>query len=127
MFKLRKIVGGRMNVPEPEEHIAGAAITPGMALTLSAGKLSLCTGANTPTHISLGSAASGEKVACFAVAHDMVFEVACSAAPTSLADGSKVTIATDALRITATTTDGVATVVSKNEAAAAGDKLYVKF
>lgn len=127
MFNIRKIVGGRINVPEPEEHIAGADITPGMALTLSAGKLALCTGANVPTHISHGSAKNGEKVACYAVAHDQVFEVPCSVSPAALTEGTKVTIAADALQITATTTDGVATIVSTNGAAAAGDTLYVKF
>ena len=127
MFGLKKIVGGRINVPEPEEHIAGVDITPGMALTLSAGKLTKCTGAVTPTHISIGSAASGKKVACFAVAHDQVFEVPVSAAPSALTEGSKITIATDALRVTATTTDGVATIISKNGASAVGDRMLVKF
>ena len=127
MFNCKKIVGGRINVPELEKHIAGADITPGMALTLSGGQLTLCTGAKTPTHISDGYAKNGEAVACYAVAHDQVFEVPCSVAPTALVEGAKVTIASDALKVTATTTDGVATIISTNGAAAAGDTLYVKF
>lgn len=127
MFKCIKIVGGRINVPETEKHVAGVDITPGMALTLSQGKLTKVTGTTAPTHISDGYAAANEEVACFTVAHDQIFEVPCSASPTSLKEGNKVTIHTDSLKVTATTTDGVATIVSMNGAAAAGDKLYVKF
>jgi hypothetical protein len=127
MFYLKKIVGGRMNVPEPEKHVAGADITPGMALKFNAGKLIACIGATAPEYIAHGSAKNGEDVAVFAVAHDMVFEVPCSAAPSSLAEGQKVTIGTDALTVTATTTDGVATIISLNGATKAGDTLVVKF
>ena len=76
MFDLKKILNGRMNVPEPEIHIAGenAVITPGMALTLAGGKLSKCAAMAKPTHISIGSGATDEKVAVFAVNSDMIFE-----------------------------------------------------
>lgn len=126
MFIVRKILGGRINVPEPEKHVAGTAITAGMALTLSGG--TLVTATTTPTHIALADAASGEQVACYAVIPGtMIFEVPVSEAPTSLKEGDKVTIGTSALDITAKTTNGVATIVDLNGATAAGDTVMVKF
>lgn len=127
MFDLKKILNGRMNVPEPERHVAGADIEPGMALTLSAGKLTACTGAKAPTHISMGIAKNGDLCPVCAVAHDQIYEVEVSAAPTSLTEGDKVTIGTDSMTVTATKTDGVATIVALNGAAAAGDKIMIKF
>lgn len=116
-----------MNVPEPERHVAGVDIEPGMALTLSAGKLTACTGAKAPTHISMGIAKSGALCPVCAVAHDQLYDVPLSAAPTSLTEGDKVTIGTDSMTVTATKTDGVATIVALNGAAAIGDKIMIKF
>ncbi len=127
MFDLKKILNGRMNVPEPERHVAGVDIEPGMALTLSAGKLTACTGAKAPTHISMGIAKSGALCPVCAVAHDQLYDVPLSAAPTSLTEGDKVTIGTDSMTVTATKTDGVATIVALNGASAAGDKITIKF
>jgi hypothetical protein len=127
MFDLKKILNGRMNVPEPEVHIAGADITPGMALTLSAGKYVKCTGTTKPTHVAMGVASSGKKLAAAPVDSAQLYEVEIMAAPTSLAEGDKITIGTDSLTVTATKTDGVATIVSLNGATAAGDKITVRF
>ena len=125
MFIVKKILGARINVPEPEKHIAGTAITQGMALTLTGGKLVAATG--TPTHIALGAAKADEEVACYAVLPAMHFEVPVTAAPTSLKEGDKVTIAKDSLGVTATTESGVATIVDLNGAKALGDLIMVKF
>ena len=125
MFNVKKILGARINVPEPEKHIAGTAITQGMALTLTGGKLVAATG--TPTHIALGAAKADEEVACYAVLPAMHFEVPVTAAPTSLKEGDKVTIAKGSLGVTATTESGVATIVDLNGAKAAGDLIMVKF
>ena len=125
MFNVKKILGARINVPEPEKHIAGTAITQGMALTLTGGKLVAATG--TPTHIALGAAKADEEVACYAVLPAMHFEVPVTAAPTSLKEGDKVTIAEGSLGVTATTQSGIATIVDLNGAKAAGDLIMVKF
>lgn len=125
MFIVKKILGARINVPEPEKHIAGTAITQGMALTLTGGKLVAATG--TPTYIALGAAKADEEVACYAVLPAMHFEVPVTAAPTSLKEGDKVTIAEGSLGVTATTQSGVATIVDLNGAKAAGDLIMVKF
>lgn len=127
MFDLKKILNGRMNVPEPEVHTAGADITPGMALTLSGGKYVKCTGATKPTHISMGIAANGKKLAAAPVDSAQIYEAELSAVPSGLAEGDKITIGTDSLTVTATKTDGVATIVSLNGASASGDKILVRF
>ena len=133
MFELKKIQGGRTNVFEPERYDAktGEAITFGEALVLSSGVLTKCGATVTPTHIALASVAAGDEkrsIPVGAVAHDQVYEVPLSVAPgNAVVPGAKLTISADGLNVTATTTDGVATVVSKNGAAAAGDKILVKF
>jgi hypothetical protein len=57
----------------------------------------------------------------------MVFKTVVTAAPTALAAGSKVTLATDGLGVTATTTDGVCEIVDLQGAKVAGDEVVVKF
>lgn len=126
MFDLKKIINGRMNVPEPERYVAGVDIVPGMALTLSAGKLAKCTGATKPTHISMGVAKNGALCPVVAVEGNQHYDVELSAAPSEISEGDKVTIDGDSLRVTSTK-NGVATIVSLNGAAAVGDKITVKF
>jgi hypothetical protein len=55
MFILKKIVNGRMNVPEPEylPTKASTSYTEGQALVLSSGKLVAASGTTKPTHISM--------------------------------------------------------------------------
>ena len=127
MFYLQKIVGGRINVGEPEIQVAGAEITHGQALKLSGGKLVACTGAEAPTYIAHGAGKDGDNVAVYAVSEGMVFEVPCSADPTALKPGDKVTIGADGLTVTATTEGGVATIISTNNAEKADDTIVVKF
>jgi hypothetical protein len=127
MFDLKKILNGRMNVPEPERYVAGVDITPGMALKLSGGKLVISGATEVPGYVSMGKAAANTLCAVAPVAHDQIYEVEITAAPTSLTEGAKVTLTTDGLGVTATTTSGVATIVSLNGAAAAGDKIMIKF
>lgn len=57
---------------------------------------------------------------------NQLYEVPVTAAPTSLVEGSKVTLHTDGMQVTATTTSGVVTVESLNGAAAAGDNIVVR-
>ncbi len=126
MFKLVKILNGRTNVPEPEMHGKGPSIREGQACRIQSGVLTPASGTTVPDHIALG--ADTEKgVACYAITGDMIFEVPCSGDPSTLAAGDKVTIETDGLKVTATKTGGVATVVSVNGAETYGDKILVKF
>ncbi len=132
MFRLLKIENARMNVPEPEYLDAkdSEVISIGEALTLSAGVLTKCTGTTKPTHIAMGEKAAADtnrRMPACRVESNQVYAVPVTAAPKALVPGAKVTIYTDGLQVTATTTDGVATVVDKNGAAAVGDEIIVRF
>ena len=131
MFKLIKIENARMNVPEPEflEATAGEAIVEGEALVLTSGKLTKCGAAVAPAFIALGDLAADatdRKVAVCRVEYNQVYEVPVTAAPTALVPGAKVTLHTDGLQVTATTTNGVVTVVDLNGASVAGDEIIVR-
>lgn len=133
MFDIVKIENGRMNVPEPEYFDAKSAteIQVGQALALSGGVLVPVTAGTTkPEFISLGyvsASAAKREIPVARVNDEQVYEVPVSAAPTALKVGDKVTLTADGLEVTATTASGVATIVNLKGAAAAGDKLLVKF
>lgn len=124
MFNCKKIINGRMNVPETESlpTTAGETYTEGEALYLSGGKLTKASGTTKPTHISLAdytAPASGNKdLPCFRIEKNMVFEVPVTFSTTAAAIvvGSKLTVATDGLGVTDVTTSGVVTVVDAQEA-----------
>lgn len=131
MFRLIKIENARINVPEPEylDVTTAEAVSEGEALVLTSGKLTKCGATVAPQFIAMASlAADAEKrtIAVCRVEKNQVYEVPVSAAPTSLNVGDKVTLNTDGLQVTATTTSGVVTIVSLNGAAAAGDKVVVR-
>ena len=127
MFTLRKIIGGRINVPEPEVHAVSVPVTAGMALTLNGGFLGTTAETAAPTHIALANAKSGEKVSCYAVIPGtMIFDVPVSVAPTGITEGTKLKLNTNCLEVTATS-GGAAIVVNTNGAALKGDTIEVKF
>lgn len=127
-FMIHTVEGG--HIPA-FEHYPADGITPkvGMAMVLSAGKLAIAAGTTKPTHISMcereAACADGELIPVVAVNEGLTFAVPASVANT-VAIGNKVTIATGGLGVTATTTDGIATIVGK-DGTAAGDLQYVKF
>lgn len=130
MFKLIKIENGRQNVPEPDylDVKSAEAVTIGEALVLSSGKLTKATG--TPQFIAMGEVSANDtdrNIAVCRVESNQIFEAPITAAPTSLNVGDKVTLADTGLGVTATTQSGVATIVSLNGAAVAGDKILVRF
>lgn len=128
-FKIHSIDDNR--VPGIE-YLPAGAITPkvGMALVMSSGQLALATGANAPTYISMcereSACTAGDIIPVIRVNHDMIFETEFSAAAASVKLGSKVTLNTDALKVTATTTSGVAEVVYM-DGTASGSMCRVRF
>lgn len=131
MFKLIKIENARMNVPEPVFHevTASEAVQLGEALVLTSGKLTKCGATAKPEFIAMADCAADAAKRLIPVARveaNQLYEVPVQAAPTSLVEGSKVTLHTDGLQVTATTTSGVVTVESLNGAAAAGDIIVVR-
>ena len=131
MFRLMKIENARINVPEPEylDVTAAEAVSEGEALVLTSGKLTKCGATTAPQFIamaSLSADATKRTIAVCRVEKNQVYEVPVTAAPTSLNVGDKVTLNTDGLQVTATTTSGVVTIVDLNGATAAGDKVVVR-
>lgn len=114
------------------EYLPAGTITPkiGMALLQTSGKLAIATGSNQPTYISMCDrvtpCADGEIIPVLRVLPDMIFETEFSAAATSIKLGDKVTLHTDGLQVTATTTDGVAEVVYM-DGTASGSMCRVRF
>lgn len=131
MFRLMKIENARINVPEPEylDVTAAEAVSEGEALVLASGKLTKCGATVAPEFIAMASLSAGatkRTIAVCRVEKNQVYEVPVTAAPTSLKVGDKVTLNTDGLQVTATTTSGVVTIVDLNGATAAGDKVVVR-
>lgn len=150
MFKLIKIEGGRINVFEPQKYpvIKTKDIHAGHALKLgTTGVLESCEGTTKPTFVALadnyyyvdGTKVYRDEIAVGRVTADQIYETEVSAAATSLKVGNKVTIEASAaasgdtaaveggLRVTATTTSGVAEIVDLCGASVAGDKVLVRF
>lgn len=136
MFNLRKIVNGRMNVPEPEylPTTASEEYTSGEALVLSNGKLTKASGTTKPTHIAMKTyaapATDNEDLPVMRIEKNMVF-----AAPVTFSEtakeivlGTKLTVATDGLGVTDVTTSGVATVVDTLSVGTTdGEEIHVIF
>ena len=101
------------------EYLPASAITPkvGMALTQ-------------PTYISMcekdSECTAGDIIPVIRVGKDMILETTFAAAATSIKLGDKVTLHTDGLQVTATTTNGVAEVVYM-DGTASGSMCRVRF
>ena len=114
------------------EYLPCGAITPkvGMALVQTGGNLAIASGAAKPAYISMcereTACAAGEVIPVIRVQPDVIFETTFSAAATAIILGNKVTLHTDGLQVTATTTDGVAEVVGM-DGTAAGSPVRVRF
>lgn len=108
-----------------KEATADETYTVGEALKVSSGAVTLDSGTDKPSYICVGPEGDNG-VPCVEVLPDMEFETTLSAAGTSLAVGDKVTIHTDGLQVTATTTNGVAEITGMY-GTAAGSKVTVKF
>lgn len=114
------------------EYLPCSAITPkvGMALVQTGGNLALASGTTAPTYISMcerkEACTAGDLIPVIRVQKDIIFGVPAQAAMTSVKLGDKVTIYTDGLQVTATTTSGVAEVVGMEDTAA-GSTVFVRF
>ena len=128
-FMIQQVDGGR--VPGIE-YLPCGAITPkvGMALVQSGGNLTVASDTNAPTYVSMiekeTACTAGDIIPVMRVLPDMMFETTFSAAATAVNLGDKVTLHTDGMQVTATTTSGVAEVVSM-EGTAEGSRVRVRF
>lgn len=114
------------------EYLPAGAITPkiGMTLVMTNGNLAVCGATTRPQYICMTSAdealTAGTVIPVFRVLEDMLFATTWSAAASAVNAGNKVTLSSDGLEVTATTTSGVAEVVSM-DGTAVGDTVYVRF
>jgi len=119
---------------QPWEYLPATGSTKpdiGLACVLTSGKLAKCTGTTKPTHICMAehpaAVAAGTLLPCIKVQPDMVFECKNSASLASVNVGQAVTINSDGLQVTGTTTSGVATIVEKEAGSGTGNKTLVRF
>lgn len=129
-FLIHSVDDGR-NIPI--EYLPCSAITPkiGMALVMSSGKLAIAAGTNKPAYICMteksAAVTAGDIIPVIRVDSDIIFETEFSATATSINIGDKVTLhASDGMRVTATTTNGVAEVVYM-DGTASGSMCRVRF
>ena len=121
------------NAPHPpiEELPCTAAVgyKQGQGLVISSGAAVLATGTTAPTHICTAekTGKAGETVPAYRITKDLTLEAHLAVAGSALAVGNKVTVDTDAINVTATTSGGVAEIVAFPEGKAAGDRVLIKF
>lgn len=125
MFLLKKVENGYNNVHEPEYYPAGAtALTQGEGVKLSSGKLVACGATTKPSFITVAAAAANAaSVPVIPVTNQQIYEADASVSVASAVIGTKVTLTAAGDAITATTSDGVATIVE----VVADKKALVKF
>lgn len=127
MFSLKRF--DEANTPVIKEYPAAAATYKvGDVATLTAGVITKATGSTKPTYVvcAAGTRAANEPIAVNPIYKDQEFVTTLSAAGTSLKVGDKVTISADSDEVTATTTDGVATILEIIDSAEGG-QVVVKF
>ena len=106
MFKIQRKGSA---ATEAVEYILGTtseAISIGEVLKLSSGKLTKASGTDVPEFVALGSG-NGTIIPVKRLYEDEVYQTTLSASGGSLNIGDKVTVASDGLRVTATTSSGV--------------------
>lgn len=113
------------------EMEAGETIAVGTLLKVNnTGKVVKTTGTTAPVYYAMGKSHDG-KVNVVQVLKDMEFEaeVVASEGANSLVVGNKVTIGSDGLTVTATTTSGVAEIVALPDGAlaATGGRVIIRF
>ena len=109
---------------------AGEEIAVGTVLKMNAGKAVKATGTTKPTYYAMGKSNDG-KVNVVQVLKDMEYEAEVVAAEGAdkLTVGQAVTLGTDGLTVTATTTSGVAEIVALPDGTlpATGGRVIIRF
>lgn len=106
MFKIHRKGSAATEAIEYIEGTADEAIALGEVLKLSSGKLTKASGTDVPEFVALG-AGTGVIIPVKRLYEDEEYETKCSASFSDRKIGDKVTINSDGLQVTATTTSGV--------------------
>lgn len=128
-FNFKKSSNTAVLVPELIQVPAtnAEAFVVGEALKLSSGAVTKAAGTDVPKYISAEAktAKTGESLTCFLIENNQQYETVLSTDGT-LAVGTKYTISSDGLKVTATSTTGVAEVISV-AGTTAGSAVVVRF
>lgn len=112
-----KIAYRRVADVSPFVYLPGAdGLTLGMAVTLTSGALAKGTASVKPTHIIMGPKREDGNYPAIEVNDNIVFETTSTATVAQTVVGSAVTLAADALTVTATATKGVFKVLTTDGA-----------
>ena len=129
MFALSKMKVGMTPPIEYKAATADESYAVGEALKVASGAVTKCSGAVKPAYVCVGPANAAGEVPCVAVQDYMEFETTLGVAPTdsnTVAAGNKVTLHTDGMSVTATTTSGVAEVLAI-DGQTVGSRVVVRF
>lgn len=129
MFALSKMKVGMTPPIEYKAATADESYAVGEALKVASGAVTKCSGAVKPAYVCVGPANAAGEVPCVAVQDYMEFETTLGVAPTdsnTVAVGNKVTLHTDGMSVTATTTSGVAEVLAI-DGQTVGSRVVVRF
>jgi hypothetical protein len=126
MFKIAKMRTLAERAIEVYAPTNDEAIVLGEALVLTSGKLTKCAATATPEYIAR-SAGTNKAIAVNRVLEEDIFETTFAADASAVNEGSKVTIHTDGLQVTATTTNGVFYITKKLGSGDTGTKVQGMF
>jgi hypothetical protein len=120
MFKIADMRSMKERPMEYYPTTDNETISLGEALVLDSGSLKKCGVTTTPEFIAMKAVTDIETIPVVRVNEDVVLETTFAADGSSIVEGDKVTIHTDGLQVTATTTNGVFYVVKKLGSGAIG-------
>lgn len=126
MFKIANIRSMAERPFEIYDITDAEEVALGETLVLTSGKLTKCAATATPEFISMASGTAVE-IPVVRITEDMVLETTFAADASSNAEGTKVTLHTDGLQVTATDTSGVFTITKKLGSGASGTKVQGMF
>jgi hypothetical protein len=126
MFKIAKMRTLAERAIEVYAPTADEPIALGEALVLTTGKLTKCAATATPEYIAR-SAGTNKAIAVNRVLEEDIFETTFAADASAVNEGSKVTIHSDGVQVTATTTNGVFYITKKLGTGASGTKVQGMF
>ena len=128
---VKSLSGENFMTPIYLPSTASETYTETEGLVVTNGRLTKVGATATPTYIaaeSYAAPASGNRdIAVYPVLPQYVYKTTFAADASSVYEGVKVTIHTDGLQITATTTSGVATIVDKLGTGAIGTSALIRF
>ncbi|MEA4816197.1 MAG: hypothetical protein VB120_04990 [Lachnospiraceae bacterium] len=107
MFLIYSSLNGAVAPTEYYSPTSGETISVGEALKMTSGALTKASGTDKPIFVCVGAARGDGFIPVSRVTEDIEFETLSSATVATSLVGSKVTMGTDGLGVTATTTNGV--------------------